>query len=220
MQNKKKEGTRVAPNAMAFYHDKGFVPAWKMAAKYAGKGGRIATVPDVWSARLATLKQALKMDWNYMRIPPQCPPWEQYFTTMSAEYCGLSKGGNPILIVAHGIGPMAGFDGVLKAYSHQYKDKERDIRGGLISQEEFWKLEGGEYGEVAIVDLEAYLGRYRYPFIADLDLDESLADPLLQARLGPRWRECIAAQAAISTKWHRENLEENSERLRGWGVTA
>ncbi|MEK7512280.1 MAG: hypothetical protein AAB575_04705, partial [Patescibacteria group bacterium] len=137
-------------SAMAFYNPNGFVPAFKQAKAFAGKDGRVATLPDILEARLAT--------------KPGEYPWESYFTTMSAEYVGLSKAGNPIAIVAHGVGPMSTLDGVLVAYSHEFNDKERNQRGGRISQEEFLKLESGAYGEVTIVDLVATWNRRIYQF--------------------------------------------------------
>lgn len=204
---------------MAFYHADGFIPSYRFAGTFAGDNGRVATMPDIWDIRLATLEKALKVDWRYIRTPPECAPWEQYFTTMSAEYCGLSRAGNPIIIVAHGIGPMRDLDHVVKAYRYQFRDKERNIRGGLIERDEFLRLESGEYGDVHVIDLTAYRRRYQYAFISDVSYDEAMTDPLLKARLGPRWEECIEAQQAISQKWHEENSEEEEQRLMNWSVT-
>lgn len=127
---------------MAFYHEDGFVPAWKQAARFAGDNGRIATLPDVIDARINSGDEEV--------------PWGMYFTTLSAEYLGYSKGGNHILIVAHGVGPMSTMDGIVEAYSFQFKDQTRDRRGGRITKEQFADLESGKYGEVNIVDFDPY----------------------------------------------------------------
>src|SRR3989344_1320951 len=122
--------------AMAFYHPDGLVAAWKQASRFAGDEGRIATLPDIIDARLAT--------------KPGSVPWERYFTTRSAEYVGKSRGGNRIIVVAHGVGPMATLDGVIETYKWHYSDKNRDRRGGRITEEEFHNLESGRYGPVAV----------------------------------------------------------------------
>lgn len=215
MQTETAARTRQLPQAMAFYHGDGLVPAWKLAEAYAGTAGRIATMPDIWDARLATAARVTPDDVQYIRTPPRLPAWEQYFTTRSAEYCGRSKGGNFILIVAHGIGPMADFDGIMRAYAYQYKDKTSDICGGLITNEEFLRLESGFYGDVAIVDLKDYEARYEYPFIADIDAEQAATDPLLRARLGSRASECIMAMHRIEQAWSTLHAEEIERHLHG-----
>lgn len=179
------------PSAMAFYNPQGFVPAFKQAKAFADKNGRVATLPDVIEARLAT--------------KPGEYPWEAYFTTMSAEYVGLSKNGNPIAIVAHGVGPMSTLDGVLAAYSYQFNDKDRDRRGGRITQEEFLKLASGAYGDVMIVDLNATWNQRQYPFSGHaITAKEIMEEPLWRARLGKKWREYIEHHAACARQWHLE----------------
>ena len=102
-------------SAMAFYHGNGLVPAWQQASRFASDTGRIATLPDIIDARLGS--------------EPGTPSWERYFSTTSAEYLGRSRSGNRIIIVAHGVGPMATLDGILKAYSFEFNDKTRGRRG-------------------------------------------------------------------------------------------
>ncbi|MBU1755219.1 hypothetical protein KKH81_02990 [Patescibacteria group bacterium] len=177
-------------HAMAFYHQDGLPAAWKQAMKFAGKGGRLASMPDIVAARLETKPGAL--------------PWETYFTTLTAEYYGFSKSGKRILIVAHGVGPMATLEGAQKAYSWEYQDKERNHRGGRITAQEFLDLEAGKFGEVSIVDLEEYVGRYQYPFIQTLRSSEALVDPVLKARFGPQAEEYVQAHTAAARMWHRE----------------
>jgi len=177
-------------HAMAFYHQDGLPSAWKQAMKFAGEGGRLATMPDIVAARLET--------------NPGDLPWETYFTTLTAEYCGIGKNGKRILIVAHGIGPMSTLDGVQKAYSWEYNDKDRNRRGGRITQQEFLDLEAGKFGEVAIVDLDSYCQRYRYPFLQHLRSSEAMTDPVLRARFGPQVGRYVEAHTELARRWHRE----------------
>ncbi len=176
--------------AMGFYHSDGFVPAWKQAQKFIGGNGRIGTMLDVVDARLATNINDL--------------PWNTYFTTTSAEYFGYSKTGVRILIVAHGIGPMATLDGILQAYSHEYKDKKRNRRGGRIHPSQFRKLEEGHYGEVSVVEFDPFMKRYEYPFNSYLRASEALTEPLVAARLGPRAVEYVHHHATMARAHHQE----------------
>jgi len=178
--------------AMAFYHQDGLPAAWKQGIRFAGKGGRFATMPDIVAARLAT--------------KPGDLPWETYFTTLTAEYCGWSKSGKLILIVAHGIGPMSTLEGILKAYSWEYNDR-RNKDGGRITQQEFWDLEAGKFGEVAIIDLENYLQRYEYPFLQTLRSSEAKTDPVFKARFGPQTEQYIEAHVAFARAWHWEQKD-------------
>ena len=45
---------QLSARSMAFYHQDGLPAAWKQAMRFAGKGGRLATMPDIVAARLAT----------------------------------------------------------------------------------------------------------------------------------------------------------------------
>jgi hypothetical protein len=187
------------PGAMGFYHEKGFVPAFKQASKYAGKKGHIATIPDWVDARLGT---GPYKDFGY-HDPSNPTPWDMYYTTMSAEYVGYSKGGRKILIVAHGIGPMATLDGCLAAYRWEYDDP-RNKNGARISADEFLKLESGVYGKVEIVDLEMYIRSMKYPFIEHLRASQALCDPVLKARLGPKAVQYIKCHTAYAMQYHAE----------------
>jgi len=210
-------GPKARPSAMAFYHGDGLIPAYNMAMAFAGQGGRIATMPDIWDVRLAQLQTRLDLDSELMQVGA---PWDTYYTTASAEYMGRSHGGSLILIVTHGIGPMRDLDWMVKAYSHQFRDKSRNVRGGRIDQEDFLRLESGEYGEVQIIDLKQYLKKYKFPFLSGINPLEAERDELLQARLGPLWEKCLLAQKAISEKWHEAHVEEEEQRLMNWGVSG
>lgn len=192
------KGNGLPGSAIAIYHEKGFVPAFKQSMKYAGRAGRIGTMLDWVDARLA-IPPYEKLG---MYDPSNPTPWDQYYTTMSAEYVGISKGGTKILIVAHGIGPMATLDGVVEAYRHHYDDKTRRTEGGRISTEEFLKLESGAYGEVAIVDLEAYVREREYPFIGTLHYSDVIKDAMVKARLGPRTYEYVEKHVHYARKYH------------------
>jgi hypothetical protein len=190
---------------MAFYHEKGFVPAFRQARKFAGKDGRVGTMPDAVAARLATppYKELGMTD------PSNQTPWDRYYTTLTAEYFGLLAG-RPSIIVAHGIGPMSSLQGVLDAYRYQFDDKSRNNRGGRISQAEFEKLAHGEYGDVSIIDYEEYRnrfgeGRYRAPSGYRRSSDASL-DPLLVARLGPQAHEYIARHTALARQYYQTQM--------------
>ncbi|HBI16958.1 MAG TPA: hypothetical protein DDY52_02260 [Candidatus Moranbacteria bacterium] len=200
METKEKE-SGLSESAIAIYHEKGFVPAFKQAAKYAGRVGRIGTMLDWVDARLATPPYE-KLGMHDTSKPT---PWDQYYTTMSAEYVGISKSGTKILIVAHGIGPMATLDGVVEAYRYHYDDKTRRTEGGRISADEFWKLESGAYGDVEIVDLEEYVRTREHPFISTLHYVDALVDPVLKARLGSRSDEYIKQHAHYARKYHLDN---------------
>jgi hypothetical protein len=187
---------------MAFFHQDGLPSAWKFASLYAGVDGHIATLPEIIDARMGTKPGRL--------------PWERYFTTATAEYFGRSRYGAYILIVAHGVGPMSTLDGILQAYSHEFKDKTRHNRGGRISQQQFWDLEAGKFGEVSVVPLHRLTRRYEYPFDARLRADQALDNPLLLARMGPRAKEFIARYKEIAKSWHQEQYQVDPENNYGF----
>lgn len=181
---------RPFTKAMAFYHQDGLPATWKQAASFAGKKGRLATMPDIVAARLAT--------------KPGDAPWETYYTTLTAEYLGFSKSGKRMLIIAHGIGPMSTLDGIIKAYSWEFRDKGRNRRGGRITQQEFWDLEAGKYGEVTKVPFATYCLTYQYPFLEVIRSSKARIDPILQARLGPLAKQYVDTHAVHARKWHLE----------------
>jgi len=176
--------------AMGFYHANGLVPAFQQAIQFAGEGGRIATMEDVARLRLNT--------------NPGDTPWETYYTTMTGEYFGHSKAGNRIIIVAHGVGPMQGLDGVLAAYSFEFRDKSRNHRGGRITVQQFLDLEAGKYGDVHVIDFEQLFKLFEYPFMGCLRASEALKHPLLMARLGAVAEDLIAHHAKWAKKYHEE----------------
>lgn len=82
-------------------------------------GGRLATIPDIVDVLLHNQLEKTG-------LPP-------YVTTMSAEYAGLSRTGIPLIVVAHGVGPMSTPELAQEFYdgaSNRLAYKER----------EFWKM--------------------------------------------------------------------------------
>ena len=196
---------KASSGSMAFYHEDGFVPAFRQASKFAGKDGHVGTMPDAIAARLVTppYKELGVTD------PSNPTPWDHYYTTLTAEYFGL-LGGRTSVIVAHGIGPMSTLQGVLDAYRYQFDDKSRNNRGGRISQAEFEKLARGEYGDVSIIDFEKYRDQfgddhYRAPSGYRRSSDASL-DPLLVARLGPQAHEYISRHATLARQYYQRQM--------------
>lgn len=189
--------------SMAFYHEKGFVPAFQQAIKFAGKDGHIGTMPDVIAARLAMAPYK-----NPGIVDTSKPTaWDRYYTTLTAEYFG-TLAGRASIIVAHGIGPMSNLQGILDAYRYEFDDKSRNHRGGRISQVEFEKLARGEYGEVSIIDYEEYRNQwgdvhFRAPTGYRRASDAS-RDALLVARLGPQAHEYIMRHAALARQYYQK----------------
>ncbi len=183
------------PDSFAFYSSNGLSHAWKDATKYAGPHGHIATLPEILTARTKPGMKAIR---------------HSYFTTSSAEYAGLSKSGTPLLIVAHGNGPLTTIRAIEEAYSHHFtrsQDGKSDIRGGRVSQEEFLKLESGHYGDVAIQPLQDMWAHYQYPFLNQMVTPEDIANPnikLWRARLGPNWEAIVNEHV----KLHEEAMKE------------
>lgn len=195
--------TKKAGGAMAFCHEKGLVPAFMQAGKFAGKDGHIGTMPDVIAMRLAN--SPYKELGEYDASNPT--PWDHYYTTLTAEYFGVLAGRTSI-IVAHGVGPMSTLKGILDAYHYEFDDKSRNHRGGRISQAEFEKLARGEYGDVTIIDYEEYRnrwgdGKFRVPTGYRRASDAS-HDDLLVARLGPQAHEYIVRHAALARQYYQK----------------
>jgi hypothetical protein len=161
---------------------------WADAERFAGPGGRVATLPDVIDARLA-----VEPDVRRKRTA-----WDSYMTTASAEYAGISKGGTAILIVAHGVGPLATREGTLAAYGRCKPRGDHEDGGVRIPRAEFLKLESGAYGPVSVVDLDGIRGRYAFPFMTPLSLEDARHEPLVAARLGKHWEEYLAKHDAFA----------------------
>lgn len=129
----------IKPKAKAFMCPNGVQDAWRAASFFAGPGGRVATLPDV-----ARMRSKLGKNSNM---------WKRDYTSSSAEYYGLGSDGRQKLIVAHGVGPMSDYTGVMGAYMMwSGGDKTRCHHGGRIPASDFLRLEAGRYGKTKVID--------------------------------------------------------------------
>lgn len=180
------EGKRAAaPSANAMMFDGAdYLDAAALATAFAGDGGRIATMADVVQARRVADADELI--------------WQRQVITATGEYFGRSRYGTPIIIVAHGIGPLADESGVFEAFYGA--PGAGTPKNGVIPQAEFLKLESGTYGPVTVVPL-ADAKRSRHPFQECLSAEEAMEDPLVLARLGEYGGFYLARHRAISLDW-------------------
>lgn len=179
----KKDGSfRSSANAMMF-EGGDLISAVGLADDFAGDDGRIATLADVVSERRVSERDDLI--------------WRRPIVTATAEYFGLSRSGTPIIVVAHGIGPMADPDGMFVAYYGA------PPRNGAIRQAEFLKLESGAYGPVDIVPLQTVWSR-KHPFQECLTAEQAMEDPLIRARLGADCDFYLARHWAMTREHARE----------------
>lgn len=173
-------------NAMLF-EGADFLDAAEPARKFAGKDGRIATMADIITCRRVSDAHELI--------------WRKSFVTSSAEYYGLSRHGTPIIIVAHGVGPLVGDDGVFAAY--YAASGPGKPQNGTVPQEEFAKLESGHYGPVEIVPRD-HVWKRKHPFQECMSAEQAMEDPLLRARLGEASDFYIARHRSICLDWLKE----------------
>ncbi|HTK04815.1 MAG TPA: hypothetical protein VL500_04470 [Candidatus Eisenbacteria bacterium] len=170
-------------NAMMF-DGADLLDAAALARKFAGDSGRIATMADVAQTRRLAEKDELI--------------WQRPIITSSAEFYGRSRFGTPLIIVAHGVGPLVEEDELFSAYYGAYGNGPP--RNGMISQEEFLRLEEGHYGPVEIVP-RAEVWKRRHPFQECLTAEEAMEDPLVRARLGEMGDFYLARHRSISLDW-------------------
>ncbi len=136
--------------------------------RYTGQG-RLATVTDVIDLRLS--------------CPDRLDPiWSTFFSTISAEYYGRSKGGNPLVIVTHGIGPLC----------NEERLETGEVIDGefVLSKKEFLDLESGKYGCVDVFDYTAKEHLFENPYGIST-LEETLSNEFAMARLGPKGEELL-----------------------------
>ena len=188
-----------APLALTFASGDGLISPYLNALEFAGESGRVATMADIVDARISS-------DFG-------AAVWRNWFTTLSAEYYGLSAGGVPMLVVAHGVGPMSDKDGIVSAYSYQFKDKTRSREGGRIPMPVFRKLLEGGFGEVHVIEMDRFLEvSDEYPF-SSMTPEDLLRNPLWIARLGGQSRaEAYVAHHAALAK-----AERSARSLEGGG---
>lgn len=156
-----------------------FTQAIKQYEQFIGPTGRIATLPDIANARTDLLEGSSEL-------------WSNFYNTSTSEYFGYSKKRNPIIIVAHGVGPMSSPEGIRRAYKSTLKpERHRGAEEGRVSQKDFSNLESGKFGEVSVID-------YSVRFFASQPSWEAYENPLVRARLGKRFAEILLNAQAIS----------------------
>lgn len=182
---------------MAFFHPDGLVDAWNVAEAFAGKDGRIATVPDIMDSRIVS--------------PDGSPAWTHYFTTSSAEYYGKTRSGVPVIAVLHGTGPLSTLEGCLEARRLGQAVDDRS-GAGRIPHATFLDILDGKHGEAHVVELGPFLERYKHPF-SSLTLEQAVSEPLVAARLGggERVAAALARQASIDDEYVKETGRASSE---------
>lgn len=164
--------THVAIPAMAFYNEDGFEAAYRGAVAFAGTGGRLATLPDVLEARLVSDSHAVA--------------WSHYVTTMSSEFYGWSSAGVPLIVVAHGVGPMTDVETVTAVYAAGAGDENRPRGSGRIDGDTFRQLLYGHYGDVHVIDFRHHLASAGEYAFGPRTAEQVLANDLWVARLGGR----------------------------------
>lgn len=114
------------------FYDRDLPTALEQAKEYAGEQGSAATVLDIVQARILA--------------PGDSFVWNNFFTTTTGEYKGLSKQGNPVYVTAHGIGPLKEPARIRQAY------KEDLVNGAArLEQKEFYDLLEQEDNKKVIV---------------------------------------------------------------------
>lgn len=141
----------IKPKAKAFMCPNGVQDAWRAASFFAGPSGHVATLPDI-----ARMRSKLGKNSNM---------WKRDYTSSSAEYYGLGGDGRQKLIVAHGVGPMSDYMGVMGAYIWWWGDKIRRHHGGRITASDFLRLEAGRYGKTKVIDSVYYAEASDYELV-------------------------------------------------------
>ena len=200
--------------------------AWKYALRYAGEGGHIATLPEIIEAREAAHKSFYGNHHGKMGRDevPLMRAWNQAYTSASGEYVGTGADRRQKIIVAHGVGPLSTLDGITEAYDHDLQENP----GGVISTEQFRSLENGDYGEVKVIDVDAFVPSAGQVYKDDvnipevtvldkvdyenfvrkrclaangerlLDLHQAMRDPLTRMRLGSQACRYLCTQANLA----------------------
>ncbi len=165
------------PHALAII-ERGVLPALRRAKRYAGEKGRIATMPELVSARVHSVPGA----------------WDTWFTTSTSLYFGRSMLGNPIIIIAHGTGLLMYEEDCKQAYEYTAVCRNNQ-KYGTIGRDEFYKLEAGRCGDVIVIDAKPYMST-RSELMGCLESQftinkSSYSDMLMKAIFGPDWQTYI-----------------------------
>lgn len=153
-----------------------------------GASARLATLPDIIDARLASFFDS--------------PSWKlPYITTATAIYVGIVKQRLPLVVIAHGIGPMATLEG-----AHEFSRSSVDIT--LEQHKLFARLVRGDYGIVSIFNLSDVQRALEQPQ-GLLTYADAIKHPIIQALIGDRIEEYVRALAQSDTKHERELSERH-----------
>lgn len=151
-----------------------------------GVSARLATLPDIIDARLASFFDS--------------PAWKlPYITTATAVYIGTVKQSLPLVVIAHGIGPMATLEG-----AHEFSRNSVDIT--LERHKMFTRLVRGDYGIVSIFNLADVVGTLEQ-VQGLLTYADAIKHPIVQTLIGARIEEYARALAQSDTI-HKEELSE------------
>lgn len=151
-----------------------------------GTSARLATLPDIIDARLASF-----FDSSAWKLP--------YITTATAVYVGTVKQSLPLVVIAHGIGPMATLDG-----AYEFSRSSTDIT--LERHKQFARLVRGDYGIVSIFNLADVVGAFE-KIQGLLTYTDAIEHPIVNTLVGPRIEEYIRALAQSDTM-RKEELSE------------
>lgn len=145
-----------------------------------GTEARLATLPDIVHARLES-----PFGSSAWRLP--------YITTSTAVYVGnVRQDGIPLVVIAHGVGPMATLEG-----AYEFSRASTDI--AFMRQRIFNRLVAGEYGEVSVFSLFDVNGILEYlPGL--LTYQDALDHLLIQSLLGPQAEKYLRILAQSDTK--------------------
>ncbi|PIN94850.1 hypothetical protein COU61_00010 [Candidatus Pacearchaeota archaeon CG10_big_fil_rev_8_21_14_0_10_35_13] len=135
---------------------------------------RVATLPEIAHLR----NEEMRRDQQAFR---KSKLWLATPGSSSMEYYGITKAGNEIIIITHGVGPIIHADEIIASREYA-QDHNANLReeggcgrqrlkgGGRINNEVFRKLERGDYshnhGDTVIIDVKEYRRRHyrrKYP---------------------------------------------------------
>ena len=186
------------PRAMAFYGQKELGITFSHAARFAGRGGRVASLPDILAARVHSGSGLRGCAWNH------------YFTTSTCEMVGRSPAGNMVMAILHGTGPLSTRRGIETAYKHVNPREHRNNKIGAIPEQVFHEVLSGLHGPVSTLDMAAYTASQEYPFDQRLNPDKAYRSELLRFRAGDAVDAYIGVHVAAALRIRRE--QEGKER--------
>lgn len=173
--------TEESVNGTMFW-DRCLIKAYTLANGFYGKDGKVATMPDVVVAKAITDERSLL--------------WTNYVTTTSGEFYGKSKGGIPIIVVAHGIDAILQDEEIMKRSTKNLRENPMI----QLTPEEFQRLKNEFYGPTEVIPHSTIVKMREHP-ASVLSYDQAMAeDPLLFARLGPKAADFLTRHRQITLR--------------------